>query len=125
CSLRSRCSNSRERGEKRVIALSRVRLPRHAVEPLEAHLQRDSLAELFHLRVIALEQLEEAGFSSCGSTNPAETQRAQAMFDFLEVEHEVLQPERCALADRSWLRGLQVCEAERRQIAVLACEVGK
>ena len=47
------------------------------------------------------------------------------MLHFLEVQQQILQPQARPLADRRRLRRLEVGEAERRQVAVAAREVGQ
>jgi hypothetical protein len=49
----------------------------------------------------------------------------QPELDLLQVEHQVLDPERGALADGGRLRGLEVGEAEGREVAVATREVGE
>ena len=50
---------------------------------------------------------------------PRNLQRRDAVLQLLQVEHEVLRPERRALADGRELRRLEVRVAERRQVLPL------
>ena len=79
--------------------------------------------ELADLRVVAVEELEEARLRAGRALHAAEGQRGDAMIEIGEVEHEVLHPERRALADGRRLRRLQMRGAERRLGAPLAREV--
>jgi hypothetical protein len=82
----------------------------------------DAAVELAHLGVVAVEELEERGLRARRALDAAETQRGFGVLELLERLHEVLDPQRRALADRRRLRGLVVRESERRQRAVLARE---
>ena len=72
--------------------------------------------------MVALEDLEEARLRAGRSLHAAEGKRAAAVIDILDIEHQVLHPERGALADRRELRGLKVRVAERRLVAPLLGE---
>ena len=48
-----------------------------------------------------------------------------AVFDFGQIEHKIVGPQACPLANRRRLGRLQVREAERRQIAILLGELGR
>ena len=74
------------------------------------------------LRVVAVEQLEEARLRAGRALHAAERQRRDAVLEVREVEHQVLHPQRRALADGRRLRGLEVRVAERRLVAPLARE---
>ena len=67
--------------------------------------------------MIAVEEGEETGLRAGGALGAAETERLQAVLDFVEVEDEVVAPETGALADGGQLRRLEVGEAERGQVA--------
>ena len=75
--------------------------------------------ELAHLRVVAVEELEEGRLRARRALHAAAGQRRDAVVEVREVEHEVLHPERRALADGRRLRGLEVRVAERRLVAPL------
>ena len=66
--------------------------------------------------MIAVEQGEERRLRAGRSFDAAEPQRGDAMLDLLQVDHQILRPERRALADGGELGRLKVRVAERRQI---------
>ena len=72
--------------------------------------------------MIALEQLEKARLGSGRSLHAAKRQSPEPIVDVFDVEHQILHPERCSLADRRELRGLEVRVAEGRLIAPLLGE---
>jgi hypothetical protein len=83
-----------------------------AAKPIAA-VTRD--VELAHLAVVAVEEREERRLRAGGALHAAEGQRGDAMLEIGEVEHEVLHPQRGALADGGELRRLQVRVAEAGQ----------
>ena len=74
--------------------------------------------------MVALEDLKEAGLGSRRSLDPAKGKSPAAIIDVLDVEHQILHPERGALADRRELGRLQVRVAQCRLIAPLLGERG-
>jgi hypothetical protein len=74
----------------------------------EVHRRGDAAIELPHPFVIALEQLEKARLRARRPFDPAKRQRGAPIVEIHQVEHEVLHPERCPLADGRELGGLQV-----------------
>src|SRR5215204_281108 len=86
---------------------------------------RHTAIELTDARMVTLEQLEEARLRSGGTLHPATGQRRDAMIEIGEVKHEVLHPQRGALADRRRLGWLEMSVAERRLGAPLAGERGQ
>ena len=61
-----------------------------------------------HLRVIALEQLEEARLGPGGALAAAQPEGLQPVHQLLDVEREVLHPQRGPLADGGELGRLEV-----------------
>ena len=72
--------------------------------------------------MIAIKQRQKACLRAGGPFHTATRHRIDAIVDVAEVEHEILHPERGALADRGRLRGLQVSRSERRLITPFASE---
>jgi len=108
--------------EKSVVRLARVGLAGDAVHQRKPHLLRDQTVQPFHARVVAVEQVEKGSLRAGGPADSAEAERRETELDLLEVQEEVLDPECRALADGGRLGGLEVGEAERRQVPVLARE---
>ena len=75
--------------------------------------------------MIALEDLEEAGLGTGRPLHAAARQRRDAVIEVGEVEHEILHPERRALADRRRLGRLQMRVTQRRLGTPLAREGGQ
>ena len=101
------------------VELARVRLARDGNRVRESDRRGDAPVELAHLCVIAVEDLEEAGLRPRRALHAAAGQRGDAMIEVGEVEHEILHPERRALADGRGLRRLQVRGAERRLVRAI------
>src|SRR6185437_6126266 len=80
------------------------------------------MVELADLRMVALEQLEEARLRSGGPLHAPHGKVRQTEIEIREVEHEILHPQRRALADRRELRGLKMRVAERRFVLPPDCE---
>ena len=83
-------------------------------EPLGHH-----RVELLDLGVVAVEEREERRLRAGRPFHAAELERGDAMLDLLQIDHQVLRPERRALADGRELRRLEVRVAERRQVLPL------
>ena len=96
--------------------------PETGIDDAKPIFARDARVELANLRVIAVEDLEEARLRARRALHAATGQRRDAMIEVGEVEHEILHPQRRALADGRRLRGLQMRRAERRLGAPLARE---
>ena len=73
--------------------------------------------------MIAAEELEEARLRTRRAFHAAKWQGRDAMIEIREIEHEILHPERRALAHRRELRRLQVRVGERRLGAPRAREL--
>jgi hypothetical protein len=98
------------------VDLARVRLPGdgvHRSNPIFA----PPGGRAAHLRVVAVEQVQEARLRPGRPLHPAERSVAIRRLDLLQVEQQVLDPERRALADGRELRRLEVRVAERGQVA--------
>ncbi len=67
--------------------------------------------------MIAAEELEKAGLRAGGSLDAPQRERGQPVVEVGHVEHEVLHPERRALAHRGELRRLEVGVAEGGLVA--------
>src|SRR5688572_19336910 len=104
--LRRGRGDSREGREERVVRFARIRLSRDTIETVEAELPRDEAVQLVHFRALA-EQLEERCFRPRRAARAAEADRGEPVLDLLDVEQQVLDPQRGALADCGRLRGLE------------------
>src|SRR5690606_36606465 len=93
--------------EDEAVELARVRLPGDGDERREAHLLGDAAVELLDLVVVAAEQRQEARLRAGRPLRAAERQPVAAALQFFEVEDEVVQPQRRALADGRELRRLE------------------
>ena len=90
---------------------------------IEAHLLRDEAVELAHLLVVAAEESEEAGLRAGRALRAAERRASsRPMFEFLQVEDEIVTPQARPLADGRELSRLEVREAERRFVLPLSRE---
>jgi hypothetical protein len=113
----------RQRRQARRVRLARVRLPRDAVHLVEPHLLGHQPVEALHALAVALEQVHERRLRPRGAAHPAEAQRVQAELHLLQVQQQVLDPERGSLADGGGLRRLEVREAQRGERPVLPREL--
>lgn len=75
--------------------------------------------------MIAVEQREEARLGSGRALDTSEPDIIARTLQVAEVPEEFLEPQSCALSDGRQLRGLEVCEAEGGQVAVLLRKLGK
>src|SRR5688500_17884702 len=96
--LRRRLRDTGERRETGVIRFAGVGLAADAVHLLEAHPLGDPLVQRVDLRVVALEEVEEGGLGARRPADTEEAERVDAELELLEVEQQILEPERCALA---------------------------
>ncbi len=104
------------------VYFSWIGLPRHGKAGGKAKLFSDPLFEPQHFGMIAIEQAEEACLSSGGSLDAAKPQLCQAMFDFFQIQHQVVRPKAGPLADRRRLGWLEVGETQAGQIFMLLGE---
>ena len=89
----------------------------------EPHLLGDQPVEPVHFVVVAAEQRQETRLRAGGSLHAAESQRLPAVFEFFQIQHEIVTPHRGPFADGRRLGGLQVGETETCLVAVLLCEL--
>ena len=75
--------------------------------------------------VVVAEQLEEGGLRARRAADAAESECVEPELELLQVEDEILQPERAALSDRRRLGRLEVGVPEGGHVAVAAGEVGE
>mmetsp|Transcript_874 Transcript_874/g.1261 ORF Transcript_874/g.1261 Transcript_874/m.1261 type:complete len:427 (-) Transcript_874:221-1501(-) len=108
-----------QHAEDVVVDLARVGLAGDGDGPLEAHQLAHAPVQGLHLLVVALEQLQEGGLRARGALHPAHGQPCQLRLQPLEVEGQVLHPERAPLAHGRQLRRLVVREPQRGQPLVL------
>ena len=114
-----------QRVEHLGVDFARIGLAGDGVRGVEAHLLGDELFELAHLGVIAVEQLQKLACVPVVPLTLRALQRCDAVLDFGQIEHQVVGPQACPVADGRRLGRLQVREAERRQVAILLGEVGQ
>ncbi len=112
-----------QRVQHQAVPLARVGLAADGDGAGESHALGDHAVELAHLVMVAVEELQEAGLGAGGALDAAERQAVEQRLDLLEVEQEVLQPQRRALAEGGRLGRLEVGEAQDRLVALLAAEV--
>ena len=106
-----------------VVDLARVRLAAQAHRMLESHLRGDHAVELAHLVAVAAEEVQVARLRPGGALRAAERQFVDGAVERGQVEHEVLDVEGEALAERGELGGLEVREAEHRHGFVFGGEL--
>ena len=82
----------------------------------------DHAVELVAFAVIAVEEGEERGLGAGGALDAAELESGDAVLELVEVDGEVLGPERRPLADGGELGGLEVGVAEGGQVLPLQGE---
>lgn len=111
-----------ERGEGREdvgVNLARVGLASNGVGVGEAEELGDALVEGLDLLVVAVKELEERALGAGGALDAAEAEVVARALEVAQVPEELLDPQGRALADSRQLRGLEVGEAERREVTVL------
>ena len=87
---------------------------------LKAHGACDAPIELRDLRMIAVEEIEEAGLRARRAFDPPKPHRRDPVQQLLGIQHEFLHPERDALADGRELRRLKMGVSKARERAVAA-----
>jgi len=107
------------------VDLPRIGLAGHGADLLEAERGRHFLVELLDLSVPAAEESQVRGLRAGRALDAAKRQRADAVLDLVQVQRELLAPQRGPLADRGELGRLVVREAQRRHRAVLLGEAGQ
>ena len=107
-----------------VVDLPRVGLPAHGIVPGEPHLLTHRTVERLYLLVVPLEELEERCLGPGGSADTPKAHALDPVVQLLEIEEQILDPERGALADGCRLSRLEVGVAERREVGVRASELG-
>mmetsp|Transcript_44083 Transcript_44083/g.134213 ORF Transcript_44083/g.134213 Transcript_44083/m.134213 type:complete len:394 (+) Transcript_44083:457-1638(+) len=118
-----RLGNAREDAEYIEVDLAGVRLSRDGDGPLEPHELADALVQHLHLLVIAVEQFQEGRLRPRRSLHAAHGEVVDLPRDPLQVEEQILHPQRGALPDRRQLRRLVVRESERGKVPVLHGEL--
>ena len=116
-------SDTGEHAENTEIDLTAVGLAGYRIAGREAHLLCDHLVEPAALRMIAVEQLEEGRLGAGGTLGAEELQGAEYILEILEVEDELVQPQRRTLSDGRRLCRLEVGVRERRHILILHREL--
>ena len=107
------------------IELSCIRLPGDGDAVRNAHLFRDLLLQREDLVPVAVEEGEKARRGAGSALAAGNGQTGKLGFQLLQVKQKILQPERRALADGCWLRGLEVRPGERRRVGLARGKFGK
>ena len=105
------------------VHLTRIGLSADVKARLKAKVSRDHAVHLVNLRLVALEQLHEAGLRARRAAAAEEPDVLQRKVDLVQIGEEILHPQRRALADGHQLRRLIVRVSERRQRFVRLGEV--
>ena len=92
---------------------------------VESHLAGHEAVECLDLGVISLEELQKAGLRSGRSFHAAKSQLVETVLNLLQVENQVVTPQRGPLADRRRLGRLQMGVRQACQIAVFRGEIGQ
>ena len=72
--------------------------------------------------MVAVEQREEAGLGTGRAFGAAGLECRESMFDFRQIQDQIVGPQTGPLADRRRLGGLQMGESQAGQIAMRGCE---
>ena len=107
------------------VELPRVGLTGDGNRRPKSDLLGDHSLELADLLVVAAEDLEEARLRARRSLDATTGQRRDAHVDVGEIEHQILHPQRRALADGRRLGGLKVRGAQGRLIGPRLRELGE
>ena len=75
--------------------------------------------------MIAVEKRQKTGLRSGGSFGAAGPQCREAVLDFGEIQHEIVQPQACALAHRGRLGRLKVRECKAGERAMFQRKCGQ
>ena len=121
--LRRGLGNAGEDTDHLVVEFSRVGLTGDRVAGREAHLVGDLLVELADLLFIALKKFHEGSLGTGGALGAEESHGLEAVFHFVVVEEDVLEPQGGTLADGGRLSRLVMGESEGREVLVLDREL--
>ena len=117
--------DARKHRQREEIHLARVGLAADGIDVGEAHLLRDERFELFDLLPVAVEQREEARRGAGRAAASEELEVPCREIQLLKIEHQILHPQRRALAERRRLGGLKMRISQRRQRLVLLRKIRK
>mmetsp|Transcript_41735 Transcript_41735/g.81808 ORF Transcript_41735/g.81808 Transcript_41735/m.81808 type:complete len:366 (+) Transcript_41735:613-1710(+) len=117
--LISTLRHPRQDGKDVKIDFACVGLPRHRNRLFEAHEVAHLCVELLDLCVIPVEQLKEGRLRSRCTFNAPHGQIVHFTGNRLQVEHQVLHPDRTPLPHSRELRRLKMRKPKRREILVL------
>ena len=106
----------------RLILLAGVGLTGNAKPRLEIHLLCHHLIEGLNLVGVAVKETQEARLGSRRTLRAAKAQPVKPELHLLQVEQEILSPDRRALADGGQLGRLKMRIGERRELLVLERE---
>ena len=109
--------------KQREIRLARVGLAADSVGGVEAELRDYAFFKLLHLFGVAVEKLEEARGGAGRALAAEQLHIREREIDLFKIHKQILEPERCALAHRRRLRGLEMRIRERRYALVFLREV--
>ena len=117
--------DGREAVENTAVHLAGIGLSAHVKARVKAEIRREHAVHLVDLRVVALKQVDKAGFRAGGAAAAEELDVFDREINFAQIRKEILHPQRRALAYRHQLRGLIMRIAQRGQRLVLAGKVGQ
>ena len=100
-------------------------LPGDGVSLREAHFLAHAAVEFFDLFMIPPEQLQETGLRAGRAFDAPKPERFQAVFDFLEIQNQIVTPKRGPLAHGRGLGRLQMRETQTGQIAIRLAKSAK
>jgi len=104
------------------VHLARVSLSGHRKDSGKAHPGRHPAVQFFDFLMVAAKQAKEAGLRAGRALAAQQAERAQDMVQVIQVQHQVLDPERGAFADGHRLSRLEMGVAQCRQVARARCE---
>ena len=114
-----------QNGQDLAVQLTGIRLTGNGKAGRIAHLLCNLPIQLTHLFIITIKQLQEACLRSRRSLGAKQLGLGKLIFHVFQVHQQILNPERCTLADRRGLRGLKMREGQRRLILMLLREAGQ
>ena len=112
-----------ERLQHKRVVFAAVRLPGDRDAGGEAHFTADQAVQLQDLFMVAMEELQKAGLGAGSALGAQQFQRIDAPVQLIQVQQQVMGPQRGPLAYGGELRGLEMREAQSRKGAVLPREV--
>ena len=117
--------NGGERAQNAAVQLARIGLSADVKAFLKAEGRCEHAVELIYFCSVAVEQIQQAGLRAGRAAAAQKADPRQCEIHLINVEEDILQPQRRALADRDGLSGLIMGVAQRGQRLVPLRERGQ